>query len=313
MSPFRRPLRSGFNRLAKGRDGDFLYNRRDIYIGRSLEKYGEYSALELAFLKRLCGRGDVVLEVGANIGAHTVGLAKHVGPSGRVLAFEPQRLIFQTLCANVALNSLANVECYWAAVGNSGDRRAVPELDPTREQNFGGASLRGRRHGFRIECMKLDRFVSLPRVVLIKIDAEGMESEVLLGGRRLIRKFRPILYVENDRVERSKSLLRLIDRLGYRMFWHMPPLFNSKNFKSQTKNIFPGIVSVNMLCIPREATVVLEGFSEIRDFASHPLRPKSDRVKTGMTRPRVIATRWPPAGPGGPSDPGSPSDPSEPH
>ena len=280
MASPRRRKKDGFNALSRGRDGFFLYNRNDVYVGRSLEKYGEYSALELALLTRLCGRGDVVLEVGANIGAHTVSLAKHVGASGRVLAFEPQRLIFQTLCANVALNSLANVECYWAAVGNAGGRRAIPELDPFRKNNFGGLSLPDARRGLQVECVKLDRFLSLPRVTLVKVDVEGMETEVLRGGRRLIGKFRPILYVENDRMERSKTLMRLIDRLGYRMFWHLPPLFNPKNFKSERANIFPGIVSMNMLCIPREAKVTLEGFTEIRDFASHPLRPKLGRGKT---------------------------------
>ena len=50
--------------------------------------------------------GDVVIEVGANIGPHTVFLAQHVGPQGLVLAFEPQRILFQTLCANLALNSI---------------------------------------------------------------------------------------------------------------------------------------------------------------------------------------------------------------
>ncbi|HMF07947.1 MAG TPA: hypothetical protein VKJ00_02350, partial [Thermoanaerobaculia bacterium] len=75
------------------------------------------------------------------------------------------------------------------------------------------------------------------------------------------------------------TLMRLIDRLEYRMFWHLPPLFNPKNFKSERANIFPGVVSVNMLCIPREAKLALEGFIEIRDFGSHPLRPKPGRGK----------------------------------
>jgi FkbM family methyltransferase len=262
----------GFNQLTKGRDGYYLYNRNDEYIGRAIEKYGEYSALEMRLLERLCASGDIVLDVGANIGAHSVALAKRVGPSGRVLAFEPQRLVFQALCASVALNSLANVECYWAAVGSGDGRIIVPELDPNRRSNFGGVSLPGAPQAFPVDCVTLDRFVSLPRVRLIKVDVEGMEAEVLLGGRRLIEEFKPTLYVENDRLEKSEALMRLIDSLGYRMFWHLPPLFNPDNFYAEKENSYPGIVSVNILGIHRDVDIALEGFSEITDFSFHPMR-----------------------------------------
>jgi FkbM family methyltransferase len=264
----------GFNRLAKGRDGYYLYNRNDEYIGRAIERYGEYSAQELNFLKKLCRPGDVVIEVGANIGAHTVGLAKHIGRTGRILAFEPQRLVFQTLCANVALNNLTNVDCYLAAAGKADGRMIVPELDPTRRNNFGGVSLTGAAQGLGVDCVALDRFVSLPRLRLVKIDVEGMEADVLAGGQRLIEKFRPILYVENDRVEKSEALLHLIDDLGYGMSWHLPLLFNPYNFYSARKNIFPDIVSVNLLCAHREEKTP-EGFVEIKDFTFHPMRRKT--------------------------------------
>lgn len=129
----------GFNQLAAGRDGYLLYNRNDKYIGRSIEKYGEFNGLEMQLFKQICTRDSIVVEVGANIGAHTIGLARLVGPQGRVLAFEPQRLVFQTLCANVALNSLENVDCHWAAVGSQEgfSRRAG-------YQSALGLQLRGR-------------------------------------------------------------------------------------------------------------------------------------------------------------------------
>ena len=118
----------GHNQLAKGRNGYYLYNTNDTYVGRAIEKYGEYGGQEARFLEKLCSAGDIVIEVGANIGAHTVVLAGRVGPSGHVLAFEPQRLAFQTLCANVALNSFTHVDCYWAALGAQRGSIAVPEL-----------------------------------------------------------------------------------------------------------------------------------------------------------------------------------------
>src|SRR4051812_31054692 len=99
----------GFNDIAMCRNGPMLYNKHDRYIGESLRKYGEFSAGECELFRQIVRPGDVVVEVGANIGCHPVDLSRLVGPQGLIVAFEPQRLVFQTLCANLALNSCANV------------------------------------------------------------------------------------------------------------------------------------------------------------------------------------------------------------
>jgi len=75
---------TGVNQLAETRDGYYLHNRNDTYIGKAIERYGEFSALEMKALTRMCGSSDVVIEVGANIGAHTVELASHVGAQARL-------------------------------------------------------------------------------------------------------------------------------------------------------------------------------------------------------------------------------------
>jgi FkbM family methyltransferase len=261
----------GFNQLIAGRDGYFLYNRNDHYIGRSIEQYGEFSALEMKLFAQLCVPGSIVIEVGANIGAHTVGLARLVGPQGRVLAFEPQRLPFQVLCANVALNSLDNVDCFWAAAGRQDGFIQVPDLDPRKEYNFGGVTLVGSRGGTRVTCVTLDQYVTLPKVDLVKIDVEGMEAEVLGGGERLLRQFKPVLYVENDRLEKSEALMRLIASFDYRLYWHCPPLFNPDNFFGNAQNAYPNVVSANMLCVHRDSPIRTTGFQEVVDFSLHPL------------------------------------------
>ena len=64
----------------------------------------------------------------------------------------------------------------------------------------------------------------------------------------------------------------MIKSLNYRMFWHLPPLFNPHNFAGNPKNIHPGIVSVNMLCIHNSVTPDLNGFVEVTDPGFHPLK-----------------------------------------
>ena len=78
MSPSRLLDTDGFNQLAKVRNGYCLYNVNDVFVGQAIEKYGEFAWFEAHFLEQLYGSGDVVIEVGANIGAHTVGIAKRV-------------------------------------------------------------------------------------------------------------------------------------------------------------------------------------------------------------------------------------------
>lgn len=263
---------SAFNALATTRYGTFLYNKNDLYIGRSIELYGEVNEVEIQLLRAVCSPGSIVLDIGANIGGHTVPLAQHVGRDGAVLAFEPQRIVFQTLCANVALNSLTNVDCYWAAFGESSGTVRIPEIDYTRAANFGALELSALERGRPVQQVMLDDFLTLSRVDLIKIDVEGMEERVLRGGAQFFKKFRPMLYVENDRVERSRALIRALWALGYRLFWHLPSFFNPQNFRGNSHNAFPHLIASNMLCFPREVPIAVPAAQEIVDADDHPTK-----------------------------------------
>ena len=93
----------------------------------------------------------------------------------------------------------------------------------------------------------------------MKIDVEGMEQEVLAGCTFLIRQFQPVLYVENDRPEKSEALIRQIDGLGYKMFWHKPLLFNPDNYWRNPENVFANVASINMLCVPKSVPTDFKG------------------------------------------------------
>lgn len=262
----------GMNCVVRGRHGVFVYNRHDVYIGRSLREYGEFSEQEEAFLRQLIRPGDVIVEVGANIGTHTVPLARQVGPTGIVFAFEPQPVVYQTLCANVALNSLSNVECCAMAVGDHAGDIGLPSVDYDASNNFGGISLSPDAAGRRVPLVRLDDMLELSKLRLLKIDVEGMEKPVLDGARETILRHRPALYVENDRIEQSPTLIETIQQLGYDLFWHCPPFFNPQNFAGNPNDVFGNIVSVNMLGVPAERQSEITGLVPVTDSMSHPLR-----------------------------------------
>ena len=70
--------------------------------------------------------------------------------------------------------------------------------------------------------------------------------------------------VRNDRPEKSESLIRCLDSLGYSMYWHAPPLFNPLNFFGNPRNVFGRIISRNMLCVHRSRSDRIVGLEEVR-------------------------------------------------
>ena len=246
------------------RHGPMLALRGDRYITRSLELYGEFSGLEARLFEQIVKPGMCIVEVGANIGAHTVPMARLCAPA-RLYAFEPQQRVFQILCANLALNDVRNVLAFPDAAGAEPGHVLLPDLDYGAQGNFGGVSVLPEGSdvaGLKTRVVTLDS-LELARCHLIKIDVEGFESEVLRGARGTIGRLRPLLYVENDRAARQQELISLIDELGYRQYWHTPPLFDPANPKAATENVFPGVVSVNLFCIPKETDSTVAGVTPI--------------------------------------------------
>ncbi|MGD9535839.1 MAG: FkbM family methyltransferase [Alphaproteobacteria bacterium] len=262
------------------RHGTMLYLRHDAYVGRSLDLYGEYGEKEWMVLGQLVRPGDVAVEAGANLGSHTVPLARKVGPKGAVHAFEPQRVVFQIMCANVVINELTNVHAYNAAVGERAGSIEVPPVAYDKGNNFGGLSLDGVSNakivpgvsGETVPVMTIDA-LKLERLKLLKIDVEGMERAVLLGARETIARCRPFLYFEADREERNYDLISTAFEMGYRLFWHLPRLFNPENFDGKSDNVFGRIVSLNLLGVPKESDIAVKNLREVTSAQdTNPLR-----------------------------------------
>jgi hypothetical protein len=88
-----------------------------------------------------------------------------------------------------------------------------------------------------------------------------METEVLTGATDTIRRLQPVLYVENDRDEKSSAVIGLIEALGYRAWWHFAPLFSAANFFGNPENVFERILSINLLCAPATRVFTVQGMA----------------------------------------------------
>ena len=237
-----------YNVIKQTELGLVLYNENDEYVGRSIAHYGDYQREETKLFSKYVKKGDSVLEIGANIGTHTLWFANRVGDEGRVLAFEPQRLIFQTLCADMALNSKTNVDCKQMGAGSTQKITKVPVLDPEVENNFGGLSIKDHEEGEEVAIVPIDH-INLSRCDFLKIDVEGMEPDVLMGGLHTIHNLQPVIYIEVDRQKNNPLLLEIMDSLNYKVEQHTPPL-HSPDYEQE--NIFGKLVSFNAICTPRK-------------------------------------------------------------
>jgi len=201
--------------------GPMIVNCRDwekagegMAVGVSVEMFSKthYDADELGFLCNMldlrhghAGDGMLVIDGGANIGAYTLTLAKHLLGRGSVIAVEPQERMFYALAGNVAMNNLFNVKCINAAITSHsfGGSIAVPDLDYTQLRNYGGVTLSGERRTvaenknfYWVPTMIIDS-LKLERLDLLKLDIEGMEPDALIGARETLARCRPIVWAEH--------------------------------------------------------------------------------------------------------------------
>lgn len=247
------------------RSGPMLALKADFYITRSLEVYGEYCPAEWQMLRQIIRPGMSVVEIGANMGAHSVDMARACAP-GAFYAFEPQPRVFQVLCANLALNDIGNAFAYPEACGETESEAVVPILDYSKPGNFGGMELRqADSAGIKVRVRSLDS-LELGSCGLLKIDVEGFEPKVLRGARRTIERCRPVIYIENDRSAQQQEIISLISEMKYRLYWHTPGLFSRENFNGIQEDIFGRVVSVNMLCIPDERGTTVQDLQSIDPF-----------------------------------------------
>lgn len=244
---------TGFNRIKQCRHGFLLHNVNDLRIGRSLDLYGEWSEGEINLFKTLISLGQTVVEVGANIGAHTVFLAKAVGLQGKVFAIEPHRLSFQMLCANLALNGITNTYTYQIALG---ERPGFRSLDSLAIDAL-GTHLNPSE---QVQIATLDSF-GIPACRLLKVDVEAMAFQVLQGASQTIQRCQPIVYVVSAEAVPSDAVSYL-EALGYDLYRYQPRLYDPNNYCQNTRNVFGSLSLHTVLGFHRSHNITVNGLEK---------------------------------------------------
>ena len=186
--------------------GEILVSLAD-YIGRAVYFFGDLDPKITWLCKKLLKPGDCALDIGANIGLVSLLMAKLVGPTGRVRAFEPNPVVAHRLRAAIVRNGTTNIEVCEVALAR---KRGHVSLHVPQGNAGGGSSLKsfdGPQTTYRVETAPLDDFnLDWPGgVALIKIDVEGAEPDVFAGASRILSEVRPRAIIAETRDQSRDS------------------------------------------------------------------------------------------------------------
>lgn len=186
-----------------------------------LHEQGDWFEDEIRFVRQWLRPGDQVVDIGANLGTYTLSMAHAVGPTGRVWAFEPTPRVAALLGQSIEANRFAHVTLEQSAVTREpGVGRfqlcADPEMNSLLHAEVDPGEV------VEVRTVTLDQMAEawgLRDLALVKIDAEGEESNILAGGARLFARHSPIVLCEVKSEARiDDALLEAFSRIGYRPF-----------------------------------------------------------------------------------------------
>ena len=218
-------------------EADFLLFSTNDVISSMLYNTGHWEQYIIEISKFLIKEVDnpIVLDVGANLGAYSIPIAKNICDlGGSVYGFEPQRIVYYQLCGNIILNRLDNYYAYNQAVGDFEGLIEIPEINYEKNHNIGAFSLNpALRQQLDVEQYMLPSTSKISMITLnslelanapalIKIDVEGYELNVLKGADEFLEKFNypPLLFEawDFDSFESARNnLLNYINYLGYKI------------------------------------------------------------------------------------------------
>jgi FkbM family methyltransferase len=191
--------------------GQFVFVDASEWIGRAVFFFGDIDPKIRKTLTRIVNEGDTFIDIGANVGTETITASKMVGPRGRVVAVEPQRLCAAMLRKSVLENQLSNVEVFEQALSN---RTGFCEMARQEKGNSGTAEIRDFADSSSATCTSpvvntsdFLRGLEIVNDYVLKIDVEGHEGAILEGAKAYfeIHKPKAILFEANRHLYNSNE------------------------------------------------------------------------------------------------------------
>jgi FkbM family methyltransferase len=187
----------------------------------------QYEPDTLRVIEKVVKPGQVCVDIGANVGAITLALARMVGPEGRVQAFEPGPPLFERLRKNLEMNPSVSgrVEIHQLGLSDKPGKLFWQES----QLDSGNATIHWAdpsRPGVHVAVTTIDSLadkLGWDAVHFVKIDVEGMERQVLSGALKTIRRHRPVIFFETslcdeEQKQAGREIQEMLTQLGYRLY-----------------------------------------------------------------------------------------------
>ncbi len=194
---------------------------------------GKFEHENSNFFKKTICKNDIVFDIGANIGAHTLPIANYVGECGMVHAFEPTKYAYEKQKKNISLNpKISNrIKLNQIMLIDNNNNEQVSALYSSWPLNFSKQEHKKHLGNLRstegCKSLTLDQYIldnKIINVKLVKIDVDGFEIEVLNGGKNFFKNQKPKLLIElapytfEERGKKFSSLINLIKEINYELF-----------------------------------------------------------------------------------------------
>jgi FkbM family methyltransferase len=191
----------------------FDCNESGVGQGQWLLDHGSVASVEAwTCIQALLGKTDpVIIDIGSNIGNFMTWMARAY-PNGKIYAIEPQRSVFQIMTGNAAINNFYNVYTFNCAMGAENTTQTFVEPDYFSRHDFGVFSLvqdkiaDKSQNSHTVDIYRLDDWAQhfgVSKIDLIKIDAEGMDIDVLRGATITLDQQKPTIFIEHCDNQRS--------------------------------------------------------------------------------------------------------------
>ena len=195
-------------------------------IDSSIFLDGCYEPATAEVIEQLCRRGMTVFDIGANVGCHTLRMAKLVGDRGQVVAFEPMSWAASKLRRNLELNKFGNVVLERMALTDRPSGRQVAQFRTSWQQGGNKRNV-GSIGDDLVMFTTVDQYMAerhIPGLDLAKIDVDGYELKVVTGAAETLRRHQPVLILElcaytlREQGATLDDLLGYLDALGYKFY-----------------------------------------------------------------------------------------------
>ena len=193
----------------------FHIHPNDTCVSDCLKSGVLFEKFLLSFVKQFIDPNKNILDIGANIGVHTVVYANYV-QKGKVYAFEPQKVVYEILTSNLQVNNCTNVIPYNFGASNVNDTFYMNAFyDEKANQGAFRICPKEESTGLDIQCRRIDE-LGITNIGYVKIDVEGHEYETLVGMERTLQANMPVMLIEvHESSPTKQDVFAFLEKIGY--------------------------------------------------------------------------------------------------